>query len=114
MGLLAVIGYIIVFIVVIAVLCNLGRHYSWLRWALPLVIAIGTFILWGIWWISLIFFFFLFGLYLSFTETKTRRGNSVHCGKCGCDTIRITEETDDYLVYKCPKCGNTGSYNLYR
>ncbi len=47
-------------------------------------------------------------------QSRTRRGNLIRCANCGCDHVKIVEEKDDFVVYKCPDCEKVGSYFLYR
>lgn len=97
-----------------ALVSALCRAFPWLILVVPLVLGIVSFVLWHVWWVSLIIFFVCVGILSSLSETKTRRGNTVKCGNCGCTRVEIVTETDDVLVYKCPNCGEKGSYRLVR
>lgn len=69
-------------------------------------------LLYMFWWIlgGLV----LLGILCGNSGATTRRGNPVYCATCKSRNLKIVEETNDLLVYKCRDCGQTGSYILKR
>ena len=107
MGLIAsIILGLLALIIVNTILYVLCRKWRWLRWVLPLIVGIVSFFVWGKWWLALLIYLFTFGILLSITETKDKRGRAIHCSNCGYDMPDIEEETDAYIRYHCPKCDN--------
>ncbi len=89
-----------------AILYALCRKWRWLRWVLPLIVGIVAFFVWGKWWLAILIYLFTLGCLLMLTETKDKNGRTIHCSKCGYDMPDIEEDTDAYVKYHCPKCGN--------
>lgn len=69
-------------------------------------------LLYMFWWIlgGLV----LLGILCGNSGATTRRGNPVYCATCKSRNLKIVEETNDLLVYKCRDCGQAGSYILKR
>lgn len=109
-----IIGGFVVLVVAYGIFYFLCRSFPWLRWVLALGLGLGSFFLWGIWWVSLLIAFFSLGLFFSLTATKTRRGNAIVCDNCRHDILDILSQDDDHISYKCCKCGHRGSYSLHR
>lgn len=83
MGLIvSIILGLLALIIVNAILYALCRKWRWLRWVLPLIVGMVSFFVWGKWWLALLIYLFTFGILLSITETKDKRGRAIHCSNC--------------------------------
>ena len=109
------------FVILLVIACILCRRFAnkfplirdiliLASWGFGIVIVFVK----GFWWGVLALFggvactLILFGS----GQARTRRGNLIECANCGSDQVKIVEESDDFVVYKCRMCKNVGSYML--
>jgi len=110
-------GFLIIFGVVLIVCRMLAELFPIIRdimflasWGFGIVIGFLN----GFWWgvLALVGALACTLILFGSGESRTRRGNLIKCANCGCDHVKIVEENDETVVYKCPDCERVGSYIL--
>lgn len=111
---LAIVGALILFEILAIVFKKICQRIPGFRWILALILGVVSYVIWETIIVSVLVFIFSAGFFILITSASTKRGNHIRCHRCGCDMVDIYNETDEYLQYKCPRCGNNQHVNLYR